>query len=66
MITYVYVLMVWIVVMKRMRHKIELRKRSIGVWEVKGFEGRLFSLLEKSSEKRTEKLHISTNTDIVQ
>ena len=37
-----------------MKHKLELRKQSFGVSEVKGLEGRVFSFLEKRSEKKSE------------
>lgn len=54
MITYAYTMVLWSVVVKRMKHKMKLRKQSFGVHEVKGLEGRVFSFFEKGSEKRSD------------
>ena len=54
-ITYIYTAILWVVVVKRMKHKLELRKQSFGVSPAKGFEGRVFSYMERrASEKRSE------------
>lgn len=66
MITYIYTIVLWIVVVKRMKHKLELRKRSFGVSDVKGLEGRVISFFEKGSEKRGEGNSASASVGITE
>ena len=63
-LTYLYLLLVWIVVMKRIRHKLELKKYNVGVKEVKGLEGRVYSYFEKTVEKRAEAIVHTQAADI--
>ena len=50
--------------MKRIRHKLELKKYNVGVKEVKGLEGRVYSYFGKRVEKRAEAIVHTQAADI--